>query len=114
MSLVPACIGIFNGSRQTEGILQSALSAMGLGVTSARIRTCIVRERTSDDQRRTRRTEGPDVRVALRIKRRTNRSIVATTNQGILAADAWMADTGRRTDSRRFINPCSTLIISVM
>ena len=92
MSMVPACIGCLNGARSTKGILQSTMSAMGLGVTSARVRTRIVRERACDGQRRTRRTEGPDIRVALCIERRTNRSGVATPNQGNPAGAAWLAN----------------------
>ena len=39
---------------------------MGLGVTSTRIGTRIVRERTGDDTRRIGRIEGSDLRFTLR------------------------------------------------
>ena len=106
MSMVPACSGVVNWPWSTQGILQPAMSSMGLGIAPTRIRACIVGERTGDDTRRTRCTEGPDLCLALRSARRTNRSGIATPNQGNLARDAWLADSGCRADRRRFTHPC--------
>lgn len=114
MSMVPACFGVVIWPWQAQRILQPTVQTMGLGIAPTRIRACIIGKRTRDDARRTRFTEGPDLCLALRSARRTNRSRIATPNQGNLARDAWLADSGCRADRRRFAHPSNTPIISVM
>lgn len=114
MSMVPACSGVVNWPWSTKRILQPAMSSMGLGIAPTRIRACIIGKRTGDDTRRTRCAEGPDLCLALRSARRTNRSVITTPNQGKLAGDAWLADAGSRTHRRRLIDSRYTPIISVM
>lgn len=114
MSMVPACSGVVDWPWQAERILQPTVQTMGLGIAPTRIRACIIGKRTGDDTRRTRCTEGPDLCLALRSARRTNRSRITTPNQGNLARDAWLADAGSRTHRRRFAHPSNAPIISVM